>query len=53
VAALFSAMLWMFYAYTKKGETLLITINAFGCVIETIYLAVFVTYCPKKVRVRV
>lgn len=50
VAALFSAMLWMFYAYTKKGETLLITINAFGCVIETIYLAVFVTYCPKKVR---
>jgi solute carrier family 50 protein (sugar transporter) len=52
VAALFSAMLWMFYAYTKTGETLLITINAFGCVIETIYLAIYVTYAPKKVRVR-
>ncbi|WJX35049.1 Bidirectional sugar transporter sweet14 [Trifolium repens] len=50
VAALFSAMLWMFYAYTKTGETLLITINAFGCVIETIYLAIYVTYAPKKVR---
>ncbi|KAK7316841.1 hypothetical protein RJT34_00596 [Clitoria ternatea] len=50
VAALFSAMLWIFYAYVKGGETLLITINAFGCVIETIYLAIFITYCPKKVR---
>ncbi|MED6161166.1 Bidirectional sugar transporter sweet12 [Stylosanthes scabra] len=51
VAALFSAMLWIFYAYVKTGETLLITINAFGCVIETIYLAIFITYCPKKVRI--
>ncbi|WVZ20916.1 hypothetical protein V8G54_008238 [Vigna mungo] len=50
VAALFSAMLWIFYAYVKTGETLLITINSFGCVIETIYLAIFITYCPKKVR---
>jgi solute carrier family 50 protein (sugar transporter) len=50
VAALFSAMLWLFYAYMKTGETLLITINAFGCVIETIYLAIYVTYCPRKVR---
>nr|AQY72410.1 bidirectional sugar transporter 13-like protein [Pisum sativum] len=50
VAALFSAMLWLFYAYIKTGETLLITINAFGCVIETIYLAIYVTYCPKKIR---
>ncbi|RDX75825.1 Bidirectional sugar transporter SWEET15 [Mucuna pruriens] len=50
VAALFSAMLWIFYAYVKTGEMLLITINAFGCVIETIYLAIFITYCPKKAR---
>lgn len=50
IAALFSAMLWLFYAYEKTGETLLITINAFGCVIETIYLAFYITYCPKKAR---
>ncbi|XP_028764593.1 bidirectional sugar transporter N3-like [Neltuma alba] len=50
IAALFSAMLWLFYAYVKTGETLLITINAFGCVIETIYLAIYITYCPKKAR---
>ncbi|CAL0319816.1 unnamed protein product [Lupinus luteus] len=50
VAALFSAMLWIFYAYVKTGAILLITINAFGCVIETIYLAIYITYCPKKTR---
>ncbi|KAE9608597.1 hypothetical protein Lal_00020730 [Lupinus albus] len=52
VAALFSAMLWIFYAYVKTGAILLITINAFGCVIETIYLAIYITYCPKKTRMR-
>lgn len=51
VAALFSAMLWIFYAYIKTGEMLIITINAFGCVIETIYLAIYITYCSKKARV--
>ncbi|XP_061360894.1 bidirectional sugar transporter N3-like [Gastrolobium bilobum] len=50
VAALFSAMLWIFYAFVKTGETLLITINAFGCVIETIYLAIYLAYCPRKAR---
>ncbi|KAK7358681.1 hypothetical protein VNO77_00619 [Canavalia gladiata] len=51
VAALFSAMLWIFYAYIKTGEILLITINAFGCVIETIYLVIYITYCPKQARI--
>ncbi|KAI4336358.1 hypothetical protein L6164_014894 [Bauhinia variegata] len=50
VAALFSAMLWIFYAYVKSEEILLITINSFGCVIETIYLAIYLGYCPKKAR---
>ncbi|XP_028766229.1 bidirectional sugar transporter SWEET12 [Neltuma alba] len=51
VAALFSAMLWIFYAYIKTGEFLIITINAFGCVIEIIYLVIYIAYCPKKARV--
>ncbi|OIW00248.1 hypothetical protein TanjilG_27499 [Lupinus angustifolius] len=50
VAALFCSMLWIFYAYIKKGEILIITINSFGCFIETIYLAIYITYCPKKAR---
>ena len=53
VAALFSAMLWMFYAYEKTGETLLITINTFGCVIQTFYLAIYATYCSTKARVSI
>ncbi|KAI9079750.1 hypothetical protein K1719_038371 [Acacia pycnantha] len=51
VAALFSAMLWIFYAYIKTGEFLIITINSVGCFIEIIYLVIYVTYCPKKARV--
>ncbi|KAJ1411871.1 SWEET sugar transporter [Sesbania bispinosa] len=51
VAALFSAMLWIFYAYIKTGEILIITINAFGCFIETVYLSIYLTYCPKKARI--
>ncbi|QCD84984.1 bidirectional sugar transporter N3-like [Vigna unguiculata] len=50
VAALFTSMLWIFYAYIKTGEILLITINAFGCFIETVYLVIYITYCPRKAR---
>jgi solute carrier family 50 protein (sugar transporter) len=53
VAALFSAMLWIFYAYIKTGEMLIITINLFGCAIETIYLGIYMIYCPRKARVRI
>ncbi|KAF5192374.1 Bidirectional sugar transporter sweet12, partial [Thalictrum thalictroides] len=44
-------MLWMYYALHKSDACLLITTNAFGCVIETIYIAIFIAYAPKKARV--
>ncbi|KAM3317820.1 hypothetical protein ACQJBY_035497 [Aegilops geniculata] len=50
VVALFSAMLWIYYALLKSGECLLITINSAGCVIETIYIIVYLTYAPKKAK---
>ncbi|XP_061360893.1 bidirectional sugar transporter SWEET10-like [Gastrolobium bilobum] len=51
VVALFSCMLWIYYALVKKDATLLlITINSFGCVIESIYLAVFLIYASKNTR---
>lgn len=53
VSALFSAMLWIYYAMQKDGAGfLLITINAVGCFIETIYIILFITYANKKARVR-
>ncbi|KAF9601648.1 hypothetical protein IFM89_021114 [Coptis chinensis] len=51
VIALFSAMLWMYYAFLKSDAYLLITINSFGCVIETIYISMFIAYAPRKARI--
>ncbi|GMN56576.1 hypothetical protein TIFTF001_025687 [Ficus carica] len=52
VVALLSCMLWIYYALLKKDALLLITINSVGCVIETIYLALFLFYAPKKARIQ-
>ncbi|XP_044951094.1 bidirectional sugar transporter SWEET13-like [Hordeum vulgare subsp. vulgare] len=51
VVALFSAMLWIFYALVKTGEGLLITINAAGCVIETVYIIMYLVYAPRKAKI--
>ncbi|TMW81984.1 hypothetical protein EJD97_007205 [Solanum chilense] len=51
VIALFSCMLWIYYAFLKTNTTLLITINSFGMLIETIYVSLFLYYAPKKARV--
>lgn len=50
VVALFSSMLWIYYALLKSDELLLITINSAGCVIETLYIAVYLAYAPKKAK---
>lgn len=51
VVALFSAMLWIYYALVKTNEVLLITINAAGCVIEIVYIVMFLAYAPRKAKV--
>ncbi|KAL0928651.1 hypothetical protein M5K25_000560 [Dendrobium thyrsiflorum] len=51
IVALFSAMLWLYYAFIKTNVLLLIIINSIGCVIEAIYIAVFLAYAHKKARV--
>nr|XP_016513819.1 PREDICTED: bidirectional sugar transporter SWEET12-like [Nicotiana tabacum] len=52
VVALFSSMLWIYYAFLKTNTTLIITINSFGCFIETIYVGFYLFYAPKKARVQ-
>ncbi|KAL3818534.1 hypothetical protein ACJIZ3_004439 [Penstemon smallii] len=52
VVALFSAMLWIYYAFCKSDTTLLITINSVGCFIETIFISFHLFYSPKKTRVQ-
>ncbi|KAJ4850138.1 hypothetical protein Tsubulata_000613 [Turnera subulata] len=50
LAALFSAMLWIYYATTKSNAFLLITINSFGCAIEAIYISLYIAYAPRQAR---
>ncbi|CAN0896086.1 Bidirectional sugar transporter SWEET15 [Linum grandiflorum] len=51
--ALFSSMMWLYYSLLKKQDAfLLMTINSFGCVVETVYIALFIAYAPKSTRVR-
>ncbi|XP_075656542.1 bidirectional sugar transporter N3-like [Castanea sativa] len=50
VVALFSSILWLYYAMLKKNAMLLITINSFGCVIEMIYIILYITYAPRVPR---
>ncbi|PHU23459.1 Bidirectional sugar transporter SWEET12 [Capsicum chinense] len=52
VVALFSSMLWIYYALLKTNVTLLITINSFGMFIETIYVGLYLFYAPKKAKVQ-
>ncbi|XVF02175.1 hypothetical protein REPUB_Repub04eG0153100 [Reevesia pubescens] len=48
--ALFSSMLWLYYALIKKDAFLLITINSFGCIVETIYISMYIAYATKNSR---
>ncbi|KAL5208629.1 hypothetical protein ABZP36_033064 [Zizania latifolia] len=51
VVTLFSCMLWTCYAFVKSGAELLVTINGVGCVIETVYIAMYLGYAPKSARI--
>lgn len=52
VVALFSAMLWIFYAFIRGGDAfLLMTINSFGCAIEIVYISIYLFYGAKKQRI--
>ncbi|XP_054807784.1 bidirectional sugar transporter N3-like [Prosopis cineraria] len=50
LVALFSSMLWLYYAFIKTGEMLLITINSFGFVMEIIYITMYLIYAPRNAR---
>ncbi|CAL0306112.1 unnamed protein product [Lupinus luteus] len=50
LVALFSSMLWLYYAYLKRNAILLVTINSIGCAIEIIYITMYIVYAPKTSR---
>ncbi|TKY59557.1 Bidirectional sugar transporter N3 [Spatholobus suberectus] len=51
LVALFSSMLWLYYASLKPADaTLLITINSVGCVIEIVYIVMFTIYATRDAK---
>ncbi|KAI9381391.1 hypothetical protein POPTR_015G101600v4 [Populus trichocarpa] len=51
VIALFSAMLWLFYALFKEDALLLITINSFTFFMEIGYIFMYLLYATKKDKI--
>ncbi|OEL38194.1 Bidirectional sugar transporter SWEET12, partial [Dichanthelium oligosanthes] len=47
---LLSAMLWLYYALLSM-DVLLLSINAIACVVESVYLAIYLVYAPKQAMV--
>uniref|UniRef100_A0A0D9XFG6 Bidirectional sugar transporter SWEET n=1 Tax=Leersia perrieri TaxID=77586 RepID=A0A0D9XFG6_9ORYZ len=52
VVALFSCTLWILYALVKTNSSPLLTINAFGCVVEAAYILLYLLYAPRQARLR-
>ncbi|CAI9754026.1 unnamed protein product [Fraxinus pennsylvanica] len=52
VVGLFSAVLWIYYAFLKPNPTLLITINSVGFFIQTIYICFYLFYATKNARMQ-
>ncbi|KAM0016680.1 putative SWEET sugar transporter [Helianthus debilis subsp. tardiflorus] len=51
VVSLLSALLWLFYAFIKGGDTfLLISINTLGIVIESLYIIIFLMYATPHAK---
>ncbi|KAJ0537507.1 putative SWEET sugar transporter [Helianthus annuus] len=54
VVSLFSALMWLYYALIKGGDGtfLLITINAFGSIVELVYVIIFIMYATPNAKKR-
>ncbi|KAL9666865.1 hypothetical protein QQ045_001209 [Rhodiola kirilowii] len=50
IVAFFSASLLLYYAYLKKNAYMIISINGIGCMIELIYLTIFLVYATREAR---
>ncbi|KAK9074609.1 hypothetical protein SSX86_007207 [Deinandra increscens subsp. villosa] len=51
IVSLFSALLWLFYALVKGGDTfLLISINTLGIFIESVYIIIFLIFATPNTK---
>ncbi|XP_012832648.1 PREDICTED: bidirectional sugar transporter N3-like [Erythranthe guttata] len=50
--ALMSSGIWLYYGAIEKDGHLLIGVNAFGCVVERVYIIMYIVYSPPHRQVR-
>lgn len=48
ICTLLGSCLWVYYGIIKPGAYLVATVNAFGVVVEIIYVALFIFYAPRR-----
>lgn len=51
ICTLLNSSLWTYYGIIKPGSYLVSTVNGFGVVVETIYIALFLKFANQKMRV--
>ncbi|EYU26989.1 hypothetical protein MIMGU_mgv1a0181801mg, partial [Erythranthe guttata] len=50
--ALMSSGIWLYYGAIEKDGHLLIGVNAFGCVVERVYIIMYIVYSPPHRQIR-
>lgn len=51
ITTLLSTSLWSFYGLLKPGGLLVVTVNGAGVVFQLVYVALFLAYAPKNIKV--
>ncbi|XP_015899879.3 bidirectional sugar transporter SWEET17 isoform X1 [Ziziphus jujuba] len=52
ICTFLSSFLWVYYGITKPDGLLIATVNGFGVLVETVYIALFLFYAPAKMKVK-
>ncbi|KAH0783043.1 hypothetical protein KY290_002641 [Solanum tuberosum] len=52
ICTLLNSSLWTYYGIIKPGSYLVSTVNGFGVIVETIYIALFLKFAHPKMRTK-
>ncbi|KAM0872504.1 hypothetical protein ACQ4PT_038687 [Festuca glaucescens] len=52
VTTLLCTSLWTFYGFLKPGGFLIITVNGAGAVLQAVYVALYLAYAPRDVKMK-
>ncbi|KAL3516011.1 hypothetical protein ACH5RR_022913 [Cinchona calisaya] len=52
ITTLLSTSLWSFYGILKPGGLLVLTVNGTGAILHFIYVALFLMYAPKDIKIK-